>query len=258
MSGYIGAGSTSHLVNKMYVGISGQAKAVQKAYIGVAGKAKLWYQLGTPAGELAIGAIVKDIYGDEEFIVIHKGNPNTSIYDSSCDGVWLMPKNCVASLRFNSVRKRDITNSEAMNWLNSTFYNALAIKNFVKTVKIPYYGTGNSPSLYTGANGYSTKIFLLSAVEAGFTNRYPSVFVDDGAKLAYFDQTNDSNYKRAVTLNGNGVEWWMRTPRRDISYYQEDQAVKPNTSGGYGRGWVNEYHGIRPAFIVPYDTKLKI
>lgn len=173
-------------------------------------------------------------------------------------GVWLMAKNCVTSLRFNSVRRRDITNSEAMNWLNSTFYNALAIKDFVKTVKIPYYGTGNSPSLYIGANGYSTKVFLLSAVEAGFTGRYASAFVGDGGKLAYFDYTDDSNYKRAVTLNGNGVEWWMRTPRRDISYYQEDQAVKPNTSGGYGRGWVNESHGIRPVFIVPYDTKLKI
>ncbi len=27
-----------------------------------------------------------------EFIIVQKGNPDTSMYDSSCDGVWLMQK----------------------------------------------------------------------------------------------------------------------------------------------------------------------
>jgi hypothetical protein len=28
-----------------------------------------------------------------EFLVVHQGNPNSSIYDASCDGTWLLMKN---------------------------------------------------------------------------------------------------------------------------------------------------------------------
>ena len=253
MSGYIGVGDNSKKVSKMYIGVSGQSKAVQKAYIGVAGKAKLQYQNKVVVGDLPIGTIVKGIYGNEEFIVIHKGNPNTSVYDSSCDGVWLMAKNCVTSLRFNSYTSRIFTDSEAMKWLNSAFYNSLTVKSSVKKIKIPYYTTGDQPPLCAGANGFSCYAFMLAAVEVGFVGYYK--YLGDGVKLSWFDSTNAANTKRVATLNGQAVDWWLRTADTGDS---QDKAAKTNANGSYGTDAAKNGHGIRPAFIVTYDTKVEV
>ena len=39
---------------------------------------------------LTVGQVVKFLYNGSprEYRVVHKGNPDTSIYDSSCNGVW--------------------------------------------------------------------------------------------------------------------------------------------------------------------------
>lgn len=44
----------------------------------------------------AVGSIINiPINGIvREFILVHSGNPNSSIYDSSCNGVWLLGKEC--------------------------------------------------------------------------------------------------------------------------------------------------------------------
>ena len=47
--------------------------------------------VGIKAGDLPIGQIVKLMEGgvETEFIVVHQGIPG-SMYDSSCDGTWLL------------------------------------------------------------------------------------------------------------------------------------------------------------------------
>ena len=45
-------------------------------------------------GTKAVGSIVKiKVNGaSKDFIVVQQGNPNTSTYDSSCNGTWLLMK----------------------------------------------------------------------------------------------------------------------------------------------------------------------
>ena len=39
-------------------------------------------------GDMAVGSTVKIKVNDtlRDFLIVHKGNPDTSIYDASCDG----------------------------------------------------------------------------------------------------------------------------------------------------------------------------
>ena len=45
-------------------------------------------------GTKAVGSIVKiKVNGaSKDFIIVQQGNPSTSVYDSSCDGTWLLMK----------------------------------------------------------------------------------------------------------------------------------------------------------------------
>ena len=168
-----------------------------------------------------------------------------------------MAKDCLAAKLYNSPRDSLFTSSSICDWLNNTFYNQLTIKEYIKTATIPYYNVlADRNNAYTLNNGFSTKIFLLSAVEAGFYNqRYDSddtsIYDKDGAKLDYFDKTNNASSKRVATYNGTAVEWWMRTPRK--AQWPGYQCVKPQTNGAYGRGRTDETHGIRPVMILPND-----
>lgn len=257
-NGYFGVNDTARKIQNIYIGQNGVASQVKKAYIGDQnGVARLWYQSIVPISELPVGSVVKGIYGSEEFIIVHQGNPNTTIYPTDCNGTWIMAKDCLAAKLYNSSRNSLFTSSSICDWLNNTFYNQLTIKKYVKTATIPYYNVlADRNNAYTLNNGFSTKIFLLSAVEAGFYNqRYDSddtsIYDKDGAKLDYFDKTNNASSKRVATYNGTAVEWWMRTPRK--AQWPGYQCVKPQTNGAYGRGRTNETHGIRPVMILPND-----
>lgn len=258
-SGYFGVYDTARKIQNIYIGQNNTASQVKKAYIGDQnGVARLWYQSIVPISELPVGSVVKGIYGSEEFIIVHQGNPNTTIYPPDCNGTWIMAKNCLAARLYNSVRDSLFTSSSICNWLNDTFYNQLTIKEYIKTVTIPYYNVlADRNDAYTLNNGFSTKIFLLSAVEAGFYNQEydsndTSIYDEDGAKLDYFDKTNNASSKRVATYKGTAVEWWMRTPRK--AQWPGYQCVKPQTNGAYGGGRTNETYGIRPVMILPSDV----
>lgn len=257
-SGYFGVNNTARKIQNIYIGQNNIASQVKKAYIGDQnGVARLWYQSIVPISELPVGSVVKGIYGSEEFIIVHQGNPNTTIYPPDCNGTWIMAKDCLVVKLYNSPRDSLFTSSYICGWLNNTFYNQLTIKEYIKTATIPYYNVlADRNNAYTLNNGFSTKIFLLSAVEAGFYNqRYDSddtsIYDKDGAKLDYFDKTNNASSKRVATYHGTAVEWWMRTPRK--AQWPGYQCVKPQTNGAYGRGRTDETHGIRPVMILTND-----
>ena len=53
-------------------------------------------------GSLAVGTLVT-IAGVGTFILVHQGNPDESVYDSSCDGSWLLAQGDLGlSSRFGS------------------------------------------------------------------------------------------------------------------------------------------------------------
>ena len=200
----------------------------------------------------AVGSIVKlKVDGtSRDFIVVHQGKPS-SLYDASCDGTWLLLKDCLEQKRWHSANTNDYKNSEIHSYLNNTWLNKLDanIRAQVKQVKLPYVnGTANS-AVASGANGLSCKIFLLSGYEVGFTQSDNSYFPVDGARLAYFENGTGTSAlnKRIANYNGSATLWWLRSPNT----YYTNYAWGVNTDGSYYYSYCASAYGIRPALVLP-------
>ena len=201
-------------------------------------------------GTKAVGSIVKiKVNGaSKDFIVVQQGNPNTGTYDASCDGTWLLMKDIYTTSTFGS--NNSYKDSSIHTYLNGTFYNLIDsdIRNAIKQVKIPYQkGTGSGGSLATGSNGLSTKVFLLSGYEVGWTTSDNSYFPKDGVRLAYFGNSSGGNSKRVAYNGSSAAIWWLRSPLTYDAYYVWDVGAD-----GSGDGlWCDNSCGVRPAFILP-------
>ena len=202
-------------------------------------------------GTKAVGSIVKiKVNGaSKDFIVVQQGNPNTSTYDSSCAGTWLLMKDIYTTSTFGN--NNSYKDSSIHTYLNGTFYNLIDsdIRAAIKQVKIPYQnGTGGGDgSLATGANGLSTKVFLLSGYEVGWTTSDDRNFPKDGIRLAYFGSGSGGNSKRVAYNGSSTAVWWLRSP-----YAGDNGSVwYVYTDGSYSNYWYNKSYGVRPAFILP-------
>ena len=200
----------------------------------------------------AVGSIVKlKVDGTiRDFIVVHQGKPS-SLYDASCDGTWLLLKDCLEQKRWHSANTNDYKNSEIHSYLNNTWLNKLDanIRAQVKQVKLPYVnGTANS-AVASGASGLACKIFLLSGYEVGFTQSDNSYFPVDGARLAYFENGTGQSAlnKRIANYNGSATSWWLRSPSTSGTNY----AWFVSASGGYYYLYCTSPYGIRPALVLP-------
>lgn len=207
-------------------------------------------------GTKAVGSTVKlNVNGAaREFLIVHQGKPS-SIYDNSCDGTWLLMKDCYESRQWHSSNNNDYENSTIDSYLNSTFLNLFDanIRNAIKQVKIPYRkGAGYSTTVTSGASGLSVKIFLLSGYEVGWTTSDSSYFPADGAKLDYFLSGNGSSAqsKRVANLNGSAILWWLRSPYCG-SHGGSQIAFVVNSSGDWNGYHCSGSYGIRPALILP-------
>lgn len=210
--------------------------------------------LGTRLGDLEIGTIVhiKENGVYQDYLVVHQGLPS-SMYDSSCNGAWLLRKD-IYMTRVWDRSNNDYKNSDIHSYLNGTFLNLFDndIKNAIKQVKIPYQnGTGSGGSVASGANGLSCKIFLLSGYELGWTTSDDPNFPRDGAKLSYFSSGTGStaNNKRIANYNGSATSWWLRSPNT-----YDTILVWYVFSSGDWRSWsYNDTYGVRPALALPSD-----
>lgn len=201
----------------------------------------------------AVGSIVKLKVNNvaKEFIVVHQGKPS-SAYDASCDGTWLLMKDCYESRQWHGSNVNNLENSAIHSYLNGTFLNLFDadIRAQIKQVKIPYRKNGGSGGTdQSGSNGLSCKIFLLSGMEVGFTQSINQYFPNDGAKLAYFTSGDDTaaRNKRIAYLNGSATNWWLRSPLTDYT----NCAWLVYSNGGYGGYNCSGSYGIRPALILP-------
>lgn len=186
----------------------------------------------------AVGSIVKiKVNGAaKDFIIVHQGLPS-SAYDASCNGVWVVMKDIYTTSTFGN--NNSYKDSSIHSYLNSTFYNLIdsQIRAVIKQVKIPYTNSG----VQSGANGLSTKVFLLSGTEVGFSG--VSYMNTEGAKLSYFDSAS----KRVAYNGSSAAGWWLRSPRASLS--SDVWLVKSDGSSGY---WGYYYaYGVRPAFVLP-------
>ena len=213
--------------------------------------------MSTQLGSMSVGSTVKLNLGGSprDFLVVHQGLPS-SMYDSSCNGTWLLLKDIYANRTWDG-SNNDYKNSDIHSYLNGTFLNLFDddIKNAIKQVKIPYQnGTGSGGSVASGANGLSCKIFLLSGYEVGFSTSDSSYFPRDGAKLSYFSSGTgtSANNKRIAKLNGSAAGWWLRSPRTDSASH----VWYVNSSGYYLVWYCSGTYGVRPALVL--DSSLSV
>ena len=207
----------------------------------------LWEQdNGIKIGSLEVGSIVKlNINGTAtDFIIIHQGNPDSSIYDSSCDGTWLLMRDIYEKKALDK-SYNIYSNSATHTYLNNTFINLFdsSVRSAIKQVKLPYTTAKNSTTVATGSNGVSAKVFLLSYTEIGLA-RDSGIGVE-GVALDYFNGA--ASAKRIAYFNGTATNWWVR------SIYSSGMGgnIFISTTGAYNKGSYTNLYGIRPALVLP-------
>lgn len=205
---------------------------------------------GVLASTLSVGSTVKLVENDvaTNYLIVHQGLPS-SLYDESCNGTWLLRSAISHDGTWHST-SRNIYGASAMHsYLNAGFLARFDSKTqeIIKQVKIPVCSGGGSSTIASGANGLSTKAFLLSGYEVGFTTDNDSKFPIDGAKLSYFEYgvgTSAKN-KRASTDS-----WWTRSPITTLSYY----VWVVYQTGTFDQVAETVAYGIRPALILPSNA----
>ena len=185
-----------------------------------------------------------------EFILVHKGNPDSSIYDDSCNGAWLMRKNATQTMYWDSdsgVYLHGLIDT----YLENTYYSTLNVKDIIKQAKMPYIGGRQNNTVYTGADGYVFKCFLLSFYEVGGTASDIARQADgvDGAKLDYFTTGSAGNAARAYPNTGS-TPWTTRSP----AYNSTSAYISITAAGEFEMRPTEDSAWVRPAFILPLDT----
>ena len=201
--------------------------------------------MATRLGDMTVGSTVKiKVNGTaKDFIIVHQGNPDSTIYDSSCYGTWVLMKNIYENLVWSSPRIGDYARSDINSYLNSTFLNRIDadIREEIKQVKIPCRN-GNTPA----------KIFLLSAIETSIRSSYMAS--NEGAELAYFEgsSSNGSDPNRVAYLDGSAASWWLRSP----NIANDGWILYVDRHGDCGQDYSDNSCGARPALILPFTLSV--
>ncbi len=161
-----------------------------------------------------------------------------------------MAKNYTENVQWNSSNKSDYSTSTIYSYLNDSWLNKVdaSVAKIIKQVKIPYCKwDGTSLSTLTGGNGLSSKVFLLSGREIGWTANVSSYIPDDGVKLQYFDSDMTTS---AVSKHSDMIQRWLRSPHK--GYMTMALYVKSN--GDWGAPYCTDHNATNPTFIVPSNT----
>ena len=206
------------------------------------------------ASDLAIGTVVKLMEGDTavEYLVVNQGIPsNSNLYNSSCNGTWLLRKDIHSNKEWDSGSGDDAYKTSTINtWLNGDFFNSLGSieQSTIKQVQIPYY----SLSLGNPIFNLTCKVFLLGGYEVGWTTSDRRYFPVDGACLSYFNGTTLTDSKRIAYLNNLASVWLLRSLKTN----NHSSVWSVGTTGGtYATEFKTELIGVRPALILPSTAK---
>ena len=252
MAEYRGVGNVAREISKKYRGIGNVSREVTKRYRGVGGVAREVFSSGMPVSELELGdSVYLNVNGTPtEFFIIHKGLPST-MYDNSCDGVWLLSKYSDHGMNYHSEHSNDYVNLDIFDYVHETFLNLLDIEvqNIIKQVKIPYVNGNGNGTVLSGTNGLSCKTFLLSACEVGFTTSDSTSIMIDGAALDYFTSAESRLLKRSSTSSAT-YGWNLRTPKKDST----STMFGVGTEGQLASINRSYFYYARPALILPYEA----
>lgn len=216
---------------------------------------------GILASDLAVGTVVKLMEDGTatEYLVVNQGIPsNSDLYDASCNGTWLLRKDIHSKRQWDGSSNLNKYKISDINiWLNKNYFSSLGMveQASIKQVKIPYRAGGGHGVDQSGANGLSTKIFLLSGYEVGWTNSDNQYFPVDGAKLSYFESGTgtSANNKRIANLNNSADRWWLRSPAINGTTTVWLVTKDGDYPGSFSSA--SDSHGIRPALILPSTAK---
>lgn len=178
------------------------------------------------------------------FRAVQVGNPDPSIYDTSCDGIWMMAVDYLTRMIIGL--NNDYKASNAHTWCNGDFIDGFEteLQEKIKMVKIPYWdGTGTEGSLKNGAEGLSTKGFLPSLDEFGYPQ---SEARSMGHMLSAFKSGKPPVTKSNYFLCRNPTS----TNTTEIFGFLTD-----NSSSKFTPRATQEAN-FTPCFILPLDTDL--
>lgn len=216
---------------------------------------------GVLASSLAVGSTVKLMEGGTavEYLVVNQGIPsNSSLYDASCNGTWLLRKDLLNRSLYKPTAYFDTNisydQSNVYTYLSNDFFNGLGETEqaTIKKVKIPYaVKSGSNWIIANGAGGLSVRVFILSATEMSFVNI--SEVRNEGASLNYFDGlTNADDKKRIAYLNGTANMYFLRSGA--VTYSYDGAVLGVTSSGSTTIASGNTQMAVRPALVLPSNA----
>lgn len=236
-------------VTKKYDPIDGVYRKVTKAYDPVDGVYRQYFGGDTIVGQVSVGdSVWANVNGEQtEFLVVQQGNPDATMYDESCNGTWLLWKGYYNTTEFGFMDNRDLS-----FWLSGDLQEMLDgaldsnVEAAIHQTKIPYWEPAGGV-ITNGVFDGSTRFFLLSGYEVGFTSQNSNYLPVDGACLEYFVGAN--NEKRVLEW---GATWPLRSVNTnspvDVWCVDEDGALASYSTEGETSFYV------RPAFILDSNT----
>lgn len=181
-------------------------------------------------------------------IVVHVGNPDPSMYDASCNGVWLLRKDIVENGPWNSTNVNTLYGSTIMTAMQKYVadYDS-SVQAAIKTVKIPYCIGNGDWTVRSGSNGLECKVFPLSECEVGGSDSNVPI---DGAKLDYFltgGNEPSANAKRIFEYEGSPSRLLLRNIYKINTYF----CGTCGETGVLGQWFCRDSAGYLPCFILP-------
>lgn len=206
--------------------------------------------------EAQVGDIVNLPYNGAmvPHIVVHIGNPDAEMYDSSCDGVWLMRQDCSAKGQWNSTNVNTLDASTIITTMQEYVANYdTTVSSQIKTVKIPYCVGGGNSTVNKLEDGLECQVFPLSSIELGWTQVGTQFFPTDGAKLDYFQlgQSQQAVDLRRAKFENEYVSWYTRSP--DVNNETHDNfIISVAGNGNFTVSGVFPNYAYRTSFILPH------
>lgn len=183
---------------------------------------------GTPVGELDVGtSVYVDVDGVRtEFLVVHQGNPDSTHYDVSCSGTWVLMKDIYTLIKwsdYSGTKYADLTFG-LVRPLAQAFPSKLDVTIQDNLIPIKMIDTTS----YTDISG--DKVFPLASY--------------DISELEYFNDGVLS--KRVAKYEGVATDYWLR----DSTGYGTDVQIITSTGALSITAAVNYAKGFRPVYIL--------
>ena len=190
-------------------------------------------KFATPIGELIAGTIVyMNVDGTRTpYIVVHQGNPDTTVYGASCNGTWVLMQNIYSLTKWQASQNSYYHSSDCLvRQLAQSFPSKLdaVIQNNLIPLKLLNIE-------YSWEDISGDKVFPLTS--------------NDLSNMDYFSDGAVS--KRIATYNGAATGYWLRDPDSygaKIKYITASGTISTRDDNSYLGGYKGQ--GFRPMYIL--------